>query len=205
VASADYLLVFRRSGQNPVPVVKPVGLLSYAGSRQIPADVLRFRAWNGKQTENRYSHWIWRQYASAFWDDVRIQRVLPFRDAKDPDDEKHVHPLQLDVIERIVTLWSNPGETVFTPFMAASGLKNCPASWPWIDFPAPTIICVARFSLSCVAWSALRMLCPGEFRMFVRPFSRASVSKVEFIFRYPRDWIVGGVRNTRATMFPLHP
>jgi DNA modification methylase len=43
--------------------------------------------------------------------------VLPFRDARDPDDEKHVHPLQLDVIERVLTLWSNPGETVFTPFM----------------------------------------------------------------------------------------
>jgi DNA modification methylase len=117
VASADYLLVFRRSGENPVPVVKPVGLMSYAGSREIPKDVLKYRGWTGKQTENRYSHWIWRQYASAFWDDVRLDRVLPFRDSRDPDDEKHVHPLQLDVIERIVTLWSNPGEVVFTPFM----------------------------------------------------------------------------------------
>lgn len=117
VASADYLLVFRRSGTNPVPVVKPVGLMSYAGSREIPKDVLKYRGWAGKQTENRYSHWIWRQYASAFWDDVRLGRVLPFREARDGDDEKHVHPLQLDVIERIVTLWSNPGETVFTPFM----------------------------------------------------------------------------------------
>jgi DNA modification methylase len=43
--------------------------------------------------------------------------VLPFQDSKDPDDEKHVHPLQLDVIERCVVLWSNPGETVWTPFM----------------------------------------------------------------------------------------
>jgi len=117
VASADYLLVFRRSGENPVPVSHPVGLLSYAGSREIPKDVLKFRGHTGKQTENRYSHWIWRQYASAFWDDVRLSRVLPFRDARDVDDEKHVHPLQLDVIERIVQLWSNPGETVFTPFM----------------------------------------------------------------------------------------
>ncbi|MFN9577904.1 MAG: DNA-methyltransferase, partial [Gemmatimonadota bacterium] len=117
VASADYLVVFRRDGENPVPVVKPTGMMRYAGSREIPKDVLKYRGWTGKQTENRYSHWIWRQYASAFWDDVRIERVLPFRDAKHPDDEKHVHPLQLDVIERIVTLWSNPGETVLTPFM----------------------------------------------------------------------------------------
>jgi DNA modification methylase len=43
--------------------------------------------------------------------------VLPFRESRDPDDEKHVHPLQLDVIHRGVQLWSNPGETVFTPFM----------------------------------------------------------------------------------------
>lgn len=117
VASADYLLVFRRSGENPVPIVKPTGLMSYAGEREIPKDVLKYRGWTGKQTENRYSHWIWRQYASAFWDDVRISRVLPYREARDSDDEKHVHPLQLDVVERVVTLWSNPGENVFTPFM----------------------------------------------------------------------------------------
>ena len=67
--------------------------------------------------ENRYSHWIWRQYASAFWDDIRIGRVLPFKQARDEEDEKHVHPLQLDVIDRVVTLWSNPGEIVMTPFM----------------------------------------------------------------------------------------
>jgi len=78
---------------------------------------LSYKGWEGKQTENRYSHWIWRQYASSFWDDIRIGRVLPYKASKDPDDEKHVHPLQLDVIERCVILRSNPGETVFTPFM----------------------------------------------------------------------------------------
>lgn len=117
VASADWLLVFRRHGINPVPIAHPVGLLDYAGERMPPADVLRYRGWTGNQIENRYSHWIWRRYASAFWDDVRIGRVLPYRASKDPDDEKHVHPLQLDVIERVLTLWSNQGETVLTPFM----------------------------------------------------------------------------------------
>lgn len=116
-ASADYVVVFRRTGENPVPVENPIGLLNYAGEREIPADVRGYRGWQGKQTENRYSHWIWRQYASAFWDDVRIDRVLPFKEARDSEDEKHVHPLQLDVIERIVQLWSNRGENVFTPFM----------------------------------------------------------------------------------------
>jgi hypothetical protein len=117
VASADYLLVFRRKGENPVPIAHPTGLTEYAGSRQMPAELLPYKNWKGKQTENRFSHWIWRQYASAFWDDVRIDRVLPFKAARDVEDEKHVHPLQLDVIERIVTLWSNPGENVLTPFM----------------------------------------------------------------------------------------
>jgi hypothetical protein len=116
-ASADYLLVFRRQGDNPVPITHPVGLLEYAGERKMPAELQRYRGWKGKQTENRFSHWIWRQYASAFWDDVRIDRVLPFREARDEQDEKHVHPLQLDVIDRTVVLWSNPGEVVFTPFM----------------------------------------------------------------------------------------
>jgi DNA modification methylase len=117
VASADYLLVFRREGENRIPVAHPVGLTEYAGSREIPHELRRYRDWKGKQTENRYSHWIWRQYASAFWDDIRLDRVLPFRPARDEQDEKHVHPLQLDVIERCVVLWSNPGETVITPFL----------------------------------------------------------------------------------------
>lgn len=117
VASADYLLVFRRKGKNEIPIVHPQGLLRYAGSREMPAELLRYKGWTGNQIENRYSHWIWRNYASAFWDDIRIGRVLPFEEARDEDDEKHVHPLQLDVIERVLTLWSNPGEKVLTPFM----------------------------------------------------------------------------------------
>lgn len=117
VASADYLLVFRRHGENPTPIGHPSGLMEYAGERQMPRELLQYRGWTGKQTENRFSHWIWRQYASAFWDDIRLGRVLPFRDARDEDDEKHMHPLQLDVIHRVLQLWSNPGETVLTPFM----------------------------------------------------------------------------------------
>jgi len=44
-------------------------------------------------------------------------RVLPYKESRDPDDERHVHPLQLDVIERACVMWSNPGEVVLTPFM----------------------------------------------------------------------------------------
>jgi len=117
VASADYLLVFRKNGENKVPIAHPTGLMEYAGERKHPHELLKYRGWAGNQIENRFSHWIWRQYASAFWDDVRISRVLPFKAARDSEDEKHVHPLQLDVIDRVITLWSNPGETVITPFM----------------------------------------------------------------------------------------
>jgi DNA modification methylase len=76
-----------------------------------------WRGWKGNQIENRYSHWIWRQYASAFWDDVRNDHVLPYKESREPDDERHIHPLQLDIIERAVVLWSNLGDVVLTPFL----------------------------------------------------------------------------------------
>ena len=117
VAGADYLLLFRKAGTNQTPITHPVGLTHYAGARTMPAELLQYKGHTGHHTENSFSHWVWRQYASAFWDDARIDRVLPFRDAREPDDEKHVHPLQLDVIERIITLRSNPSEVVLTPFM----------------------------------------------------------------------------------------
>jgi len=117
IANADYLLIFRNTGDNPIPVQHPNGLLHYAGEKEIPGDILRFRGWKGSQLENRYSQWVWRQYASSFWDDIRLDRTLPHRDGKDPEDERHVHPLQLDVIERCCILFSNPGENVLTPFM----------------------------------------------------------------------------------------
>jgi hypothetical protein len=117
VASADYLLMFRKAGENTVPVTHPRGLTSYAGERIMPSDAKEFEHYEGKQIGNKFSHWIWRQYASSVWDDIRIDRVLPYKESRDPDDERHVHPLQLDVIERACVLWSNPNEVVLTPFM----------------------------------------------------------------------------------------
>lgn len=125
VASADYLLVFRKRGQNKIPIAHPHGLSEYAGERQIPSELLGYRNYKSNQIENRYSHWIWRQYASAFWDDVRIGNVLPYKEARDPEDEKHIHPLQLDVIERCTVLWSNPKEIIFTPFMGVGSEVYC--------------------------------------------------------------------------------
>lgn len=123
VAGADYLLIFRRHGKNALPVTHEHGLLRYAGERKPPTDVLRYRGWKGDQIENKFSHWIWRQYASSVWDDIRgntarrVEGVLPYREAREDEDEKHLHPLQLDVITRVVELWSNPGEKVLTPCM----------------------------------------------------------------------------------------
>jgi len=117
VASADYLLIFRKKGENKKPIKHPKGLCCYHGGKQVPTELLRFRNYKGKQTENKFSHWIWRQYASSFWDDIRIKNVLPYKEGREEDDEKHVHPLQLDVINRIIVLRSNPGEVIFTPFM----------------------------------------------------------------------------------------
>lgn len=117
VAAADYLIPFRKRGENPEPVTHEHGLMEYAGEREVPTEVRSFRGWKGKQTENRFSHWIWRQYASCFWDDIRLDRVLPYKESKDENDERHQHPLQLDVVERAVELWSNPGDAVLTPFM----------------------------------------------------------------------------------------
>lgn len=117
LAAADYLLLFRKSGENPIPIEHPAGLLDYAGECPIPGDLIKYRGWTGKQTENLWSHQIWRRYASSIWDDIRMQRVLPYQDCKEADDEKHVHPLQRDIVERAVVLRTNPGETVLTPFM----------------------------------------------------------------------------------------
>lgn len=126
VASADHLLIFRKRGDNPVPVVHSRGFTDYHGGAHPPAEVAKYRGWAGNQIENRYSQWVWRQYASSVWDDIRgnlgqwdkrdQMAVLPYREARDEEDERHVHPLQLDVSRRFVDMRTNPGETVLSPF-----------------------------------------------------------------------------------------
>ena len=117
IANADYLLMFRKKGENKVPVIKENGILDYAGEYKIPDEFKHLRGMIGDQKTNSYSQWIWRNYASSGWMDIRIDRVLNIEESRDLEDEKHVHPLQLDVIERAVEMWSNPGEVVLTPFM----------------------------------------------------------------------------------------
>jgi DNA modification methylase len=117
IANCDYLITFRKRGENPVPVAHETGLHDYAGDWSVPGSIIKLRGFVGDQKKNQFSQWIWRQYASSVWMDVRIDRVLPYKAATEAEDEKHVHPMQLDVIERAVVLYSNPGETVLTPFM----------------------------------------------------------------------------------------
>ena len=118
-ALPDELLIFRRKGEHVAPIQHPNGLTGdYAGEEQVPYDLHKVRGMSGDQKLNTYSHWIWRRYASSIWDDIRMTRMLPFQpDPEDDDAEKHVHPLQLDVIERFVDLRTMPGERVLTPFM----------------------------------------------------------------------------------------
>ena len=108
----DYVLAFRKPGENPEPIAHPEGLTEYCGSRSIPNLNV-----SDDQGKNKRSHWIWQQYASPVWFDIRQTHVLPFREAKDQEDTRHICPLQLDVIERCLILWSNLGDVVFTPFM----------------------------------------------------------------------------------------
>lgn len=113
----DYIVAFRKPGENSKPVRNENGLTEYYGKRPIPNDLSRWEGFDGDQKVNKRSHWIWQQYASPVWFDIRQTRVLPFRDAKDGDDEKHICPLQLDTIERCMVLWSTKDDVVLTPFM----------------------------------------------------------------------------------------
>lgn len=145
-AMPDYVLVFTKKGENKVPVVHPDGINEYHGETPILPNILK--AWNNANNSNlneeelwdhlnkakkpgeisKLNHYIWQRYASSVWDDIRIDNVLSFRESKDEEDEKHVHPLQLDVIDRIVELYSNKDEVVFTPFMGVGSEVYSPVS-----------------------------------------------------------------------------
>ena len=148
-AMPDYMLILTKKGDNAVPVTHPCGLKYYAGATPILPNILtafnnanesKFTAdelWeylnnnyhdHKDPKSNKLSHYIWQRYASSVWDDIRIDNVLPFRDSREEDDEKHVHPLQLDVIDRIIELYSNPGEVVLTPFMGVGSEVYSPVS-----------------------------------------------------------------------------
>lgn len=118
IGPADYVLVFKKGWENPEPIEHLHGLKTYAGELEPPIELVeRFKNYKGDQRKNLLSHWIWRNYASPVWMDIRSGRLMPYEDSRENEEEKHVCPLQLDVIERLLTLYSNPGDTVLTPFM----------------------------------------------------------------------------------------
>ena len=84
----DYLLVFRKEGENKTPIA----------NKDISVD-------------------LWQKLASPVWFDINYTDTLQFRTARDEKDEKHICPLQLQTIERSILLWSNPNDTVLSPFM----------------------------------------------------------------------------------------
>ena len=118
IAPADHLLIFKKPGINPRPVTHANGFSNYAGARAIPPELVRAcENYRGDQRKNVLSHWIYRQYASPVWMDIRRGRLMPHRDCKENPEERHVCPLQMDVIDRCLALWSNPEDVVLTPFM----------------------------------------------------------------------------------------
>jgi DNA modification methylase len=129
IASGDYILIFRKGGENRVPVTHERGFTRYFGEEVMPPEIRQFRHFDGDQKENKFSHFVWRRYASSAWMDIRASNkqktgcgltaraVVDDGEAREPDDVKHVHPLMLDIIHRCVELYTNPTETVFTPFM----------------------------------------------------------------------------------------
>jgi DNA modification methylase len=134
-ANPDYILVFKKKGDNKVPVTHPCGINHYAGEIPILPNMLNaynnanktklnademwehMKSINENDKVTKLNHYIWQRYASSVWDDIREGNCLEFKQSKEEDDEKHVTPTQLDVIDRLVELYSNEGETVFTPFM----------------------------------------------------------------------------------------
>lgn len=98
----DYVVTFRKPGENSNPVA---GEFEY-----FAGDATTFRS------EGRLSIDVWQRYASPVWNDINMSRTLQYRLARDNDDERHICPLQLDVIERCMQLWSNPGDVVLSPF-----------------------------------------------------------------------------------------
>ncbi|MDO7841101.1 DNA-methyltransferase [Sphingomonas immobilis] len=109
---ADYIVTFRKPGDNPEPIAGC--FKQYIGDGEGP-DFAKYTTDDDRR--NWYSIEVWQRYASPVWMDINQTRTLQYRGGRDEKDEQHISPLQLDVIERCIELWSNPGDTVLTPFL----------------------------------------------------------------------------------------
>ena len=116
---ADYLVVMRKPGENIEPIS---GALDHFVGDDVPANFSPVKYDDGRRAyvmsnDSATPIDVWQRYASPIWTDIRQTNTLQFRTARDSDDERHICPLQLDVIERAIQLWSNPGDTVWSPFL----------------------------------------------------------------------------------------
>jgi DNA modification methylase len=124
----DYLITLRKPGDNPEPVAHPEGFISFIGESKIPGEKKkRIPVDNAKHNKYNhdpiYSHQVWRRYASPVWMDINQSDTLQYRSAREEKDEKHICPLQLDVIRRAVELWTNKNDVVLSPF---GGIGSAP-------------------------------------------------------------------------------
>jgi hypothetical protein len=119
---ADYIVTFRKRGENPEPVSGCFD--AYYGDSDGP-DFTKYTT--NSDGRNWYSIEVWQRYASPVWLDINQTRTLQYRGGRDQKDEQHISPLQLDVIERCIDLWSNEGDTVLTPFLGIGSEVYCAA------------------------------------------------------------------------------
>lgn len=120
----DYLITVRKPGTNPEPIPHPEGFTSFIGENEPNApksepamrDSRQHRRESMCELDPVYSHQVWRRYASPVWMDINQSNTLNRESAREERDERHICPLQLDVIERALELWTNPGDIVLSPF-----------------------------------------------------------------------------------------
>lgn len=127
----DYVVTFRKPGDNPEPVAHEDGLKRFYGENE-PEGVKTLRPQSDPElveakkkynTTPIYSHQVWRRYASPVWMDIRQSNTLNRAAARDEKDERHICPLQLDLIARCLELWTNPDDIVLDPF---AGIGSVP-------------------------------------------------------------------------------
>lgn len=116
----DTMVMFRKPGDNAEPISGE--FTYYVGTEPAPGFKRHVwddgrEAWTVQDGSENTSVDVWQRYASPIWMDINQSDTLNFREGRDSDDERHICPLQLDVVQRCLQLWSNPGDVVWSPFM----------------------------------------------------------------------------------------
>ncbi len=127
----DYLVTMRKPGENPELIAHPEGFESYIGEDEPEGAKIEKPQPDAEKYEKKekynevpvYSHQVWRKYASPVWMDIRQSNTLNGKSAREEQDERHICPLQLDVIARGINLWTNENDIVLDPF-AGIGSSN---------------------------------------------------------------------------------